>query len=360
MHYQDERTSDCRVSDAWTYRGLKTVILENELVRVTVLADKGADIYSFVHKPTDTEFLWRTPWGVRDPRYTVPSTGDPVSVWMDYYEGGWQTVVPHGGYADRVYGADFGIHGDMNTIPWDAVIVEDTPGRVSVRFTAKSVRMPMAVSKTLSLVSGSPVLMVEESVTNEGEEDLDIVWLEHIALGPPVLSDKSRLYLPECRVLSHPESIDPNSKLEPGYEGDWPNVNAKDGSVLDFTRIPPKADRSLDMAYMTGMSEGWYALLNEETGLGWAVSYPVDVFKYLWYWRNYGGGYGYPWYGRCYNAGLEPCTSFGNGGIAQAQENGTALNIAAGETVSVTINAGPFTGTGKVTRVDGEGTVTFE
>ncbi|MCI0837796.1 MAG: DUF4432 domain-containing protein, partial [Chloroflexi bacterium] len=105
MHYQDERTSGCRVSDAWTYRGLKTVILENELVRVTVLADKGADIYSFVHKPTDTEFLWRTPWGVRDPRYTVPSTGDPVSVWMDYYEGGWQTVVPHGGYADRVYGA---------------------------------------------------------------------------------------------------------------------------------------------------------------------------------------------------------------------------------------------------------------
>jgi hypothetical protein len=72
MHYQDERTSGCRVSDAWTYRGLKTVILENELVRITVLADKGADISSFVHKPTDTEFLWRTPWGVRDPRYTVP------------------------------------------------------------------------------------------------------------------------------------------------------------------------------------------------------------------------------------------------------------------------------------------------
>ena len=143
MHYQDERTSGCRVSDAWTYRGLKTVILENELVRVTVLADKGADISSFVYKPTDTEFLWRTPWGVRDPRLTVPSTGDSTSIWMDYYEGGWQTVVPHGGYSDSVYGADFGIHGDMNTIPWDAVIVEDTPGRVSVRFTAKSVRQSL-------------------------------------------------------------------------------------------------------------------------------------------------------------------------------------------------------------------------
>jgi hypothetical protein len=218
----------------------------------------------------------------------------------------------------------------------------------------------MKVTKILTLVSGSPTLKVEESVTNEGEEDLDVVWLEHIAIGAPVLSDKSRLFVPESKLRSHPESIDTNSKLEPDFIGDWPNMNAKDGSVLDFSRIPTKEDRSLDMAYMTEMSEGWYALLNEETNIGWAVSYPVETFKYLWYWRNFGGGYGYPWYGRCYNAGLEPCTSFGNGGIKQAQENGSALNIKSGATVSVTITAGPFTGTGIVNRVDMDGNVTFE
>jgi hypothetical protein len=360
MHYQDERTSGCRVSDSWTYRGLKTVVLENELVRITVLADKGADIYSFVHKPTDTDFMWKTPWGVRDPKLSTPPTGDGASVWLDYYEGGWQTVVPHGGYADDMYGANFGIHGDVSLIPWDAVIVEDTPEKVSVRFSAKSVRTPISVSKTLSLVAGSPTLKIEESVTSYAQEPLDIVWLEHIAIGPPVLSDKARLFVPESRVLSHPEDVDVNSKLEPGYEGDWPNMNAKDGTVLDLTRVPSKEDRSLDMAYMTGMSEGWYALLNEETNIGWAVSYPVETFKYLWYWRNYGGGYGYPWYGRCYNAGLEPCTSFGNGGVKQAQENGTALSIGGGETVSVTITAGPFTGSGTVSRVDPDGNVSFE
>jgi hypothetical protein len=360
LHYQDERTTGCRISDAWTYRGLKTVVLENEIVRITVLADKGADIYSFVHKPTDTDFMWKTPWGVRDPSKSVPPTGDPSSIWLDFYEGGWQTVVPHGGYSDQIYGADFGIHGDVNLIPWDTVVVEDTPQLVSVRFSAKSVRMPMKVTKILTLVSGSPTLKVEESVTNEGEEDLDVVWLEHIAIGAPVLSDKSRLFVPESKLRSHPESIDTNSKLEPDFIGDWPNMNAKDGSVLDFSRIPTKEDRSLDMAYMTEMSEGWYALLNEETNIGWAVSYPVETFKYLWYWRNFGGGYGYPWYGRCYNAGLEPCTSFGNGGIKQAQENGSALNIKSGATVSVTITAGPFTGTGIVNRVDMDGNVTFE
>jgi hypothetical protein len=339
---------------------LKTVVLENEIVRITVLADKGSDIYSFVHKPTDTDFMWKTPWGVRDPSKSIPPTGDPSSIWLDFYEGGWQTVVPHGGYSDQVYGADFGIHGDVNLIPWDTVIVEDTPESVSVRFSAKSVRMPIKVTKTLTLVSGSPTLKLEESVMNEGEEDLDIVWLEHIAIGPPVLSDKSRLFVPKSKLLSHPESIDPNSKLEPDFIGEWPKINTKDGSVVDLSRVPPKEDRSLDMAYMTDMSEGWYALLNEETNIGWAVSYPIETFKYLWYWRNFGGGYGYPWYGRCYNAGLEPCTSFGNGGIKQAQENGSALNIRAGATVSVTITAGPFTGSGKVNRVDPYGNVTFE
>ena len=31
MHYQDERTYGCRISDSWTYRGLKMVVMENEL-----------------------------------------------------------------------------------------------------------------------------------------------------------------------------------------------------------------------------------------------------------------------------------------------------------------------------------------
>ena len=45
MHYQLERSHGCRVSDAWTYRGLRTVVLENEVLRVVILIDKGADIY---------------------------------------------------------------------------------------------------------------------------------------------------------------------------------------------------------------------------------------------------------------------------------------------------------------------------
>ena len=98
MHYQLERTHGCRISDAWAYRGLKTAIIENKILRVVVLIDKGADIYQLVHKPTDTDFLWRSPWGVRDPSKFIPTTGSPTNVWLDVYEGGWQTVLPGGGF----------------------------------------------------------------------------------------------------------------------------------------------------------------------------------------------------------------------------------------------------------------------
>ena len=77
MHYQNERNYGCRVSDDWEFRGNKVAIIENEKIRVMVLVDKGADIYSFVHKSSDTDYMWRSVWGVRDCLlYTSPSPRD--------------------------------------------------------------------------------------------------------------------------------------------------------------------------------------------------------------------------------------------------------------------------------------------
>ncbi len=359
MHYQDERTSDCRISDAWSYRGLKTVVMENSYIRVTILADKGADIYSFVHKPSDTDFMWRSPWGARDPRLFVPSSGSDQGLWLDYYEGGWQTVVPHGGYPDTVYGAEMGLHGDMNNMPWDATIIEDSRARVSVKFSAESVRMPISVDKTMTLYENSSALQLTKNVKNLGEEPIDIVWLEHIAIGPPFLSDKCRLYVPDCKILTHPDTFVSTQKLALGEKSEWPMAPAADGSEIDFRCLPPKEDRSLDMAYLAELEDGWYALHNKETGIGFAVTFPTELFRYLWYWRNLGGGWGYPWYGRCYNVGLEPCTSWHNGGLKQAMENGSARTLQPGERITANISAAAFSGEGDVSSVSADGTVSF-
>ena len=339
-NYQDERVIGARVSDSWHYRGMKTVILENQFIKLYIIADKGADISSFVYKPTDTEMMFKTPWGVRNPSLSTPSTGDPESVWLDYYEGGWQTVVPHGGYPTKYYGADYGIHGDVNNIPWDTKILIDTPELCKIEFIGRSMRSPFEIKRVISLKSNERFIEIEQEVKNYGEEDLDIVWLEHIAIGGSFLTEKCTLTVPDCTILTHPTDADKSSKLKPNFSGNWPFVDMKNGKKSDFRKIPGKSDRSLDMAYFTDLSEGWYSVTNKEIGLSWAVEFPKDLFKYIWYWRNFGGSYGYPFYGRSYNAGLEPCTSWHNDGVKEARNNGTALPVKAGAFVSAKMKAG--------------------
>ena len=170
MHYQDERVNGCRISDSWTYRGLKTVVLENELLRVSLIADKGADVFELSHKKTDTEFMWRTPWSVRNVGLWTPSTGDGDNTWHDAYIGGWQTIAPTGGPPQKYANADIGQHTEATLMPWDTVIVADTPERVSAKFSVRTVRTPFWIEKGVTLEANSPVLTITDTLTNEAEE----------------------------------------------------------------------------------------------------------------------------------------------------------------------------------------------
>ena len=273
--YQLERNHGCRVSDAWTFRGLKTAVIENELLRIVVLIDKGADIYQFVHKPSDTDFLWRSSWGVRDPTVRMPTTGSGEGLWMDVYEGGWQTVLPGGGFPTQYMGADMGLHAEVNTVPWDAVILEDTTEVVSMRFWVRAARTPFFFEKTLTLRSGSAVLEIEARLTNEGEEPVHCVWGEHIALGAPFLSEDCVIDLPGGTLINEElEDWHPNNKLKSGFNAPWPMSQLKDGTPRDLSRIPPKSFRSYDMSYIADMPDGWYAVTNQKTELASASAIP--------------------------------------------------------------------------------------
>ena len=359
MHYQQERNHGCRVSDAWSYRGLKTVVLENEVLRVVILADKGADIYQLVHKPTDVDFMSRSPWGVRDPSRFQPTSGAPTEMWLDVYEGGWQTVLPGGGFPSQYGGAEMGQHAEVSTMPWDCAIVEDTPERVSVRFGVRTYRTPFFFEKTLTLSAGSAVLEIDATLVNEGEEAAHCVWGEHIALGPPFLSDDCVIDLPGGAVINHPTDFHPNNRLKAGARSAWPWTEGKGGERVDLSRVPPKGIRAYDQSYVTDMPDGWYAITNRRLGVGFGVRFPTDVYRYLWYWQSLGGGYGYPWYGRTYNVGLEPFTSYTNEGLAKAIENGTALKLEPGERIDASLKAVAYTGDGPVSRIDEDGSVTM-
>ena len=54
----------CRLSETLLGSGHRAVTLENGSISVTLLPEKGAEIYSLVYKPRAMDVLWKSPWGL--------------------------------------------------------------------------------------------------------------------------------------------------------------------------------------------------------------------------------------------------------------------------------------------------------
>ena len=113
------RVGGCRISDEWTYKGMKVLVIENSEIRVVVVPDKGSDIVSFRHQPTGTEFMWESPVGLRNPAKYVPAVSAPEGPFHDLYEGGWQELFPNPGDAYQAQEVSLPFHGEVALLPWE-------------------------------------------------------------------------------------------------------------------------------------------------------------------------------------------------------------------------------------------------
>jgi len=84
----------CRISLDWAFKGMRTIILENECLRIVSLLDKGSDIMEFRYKPLDIDLMWHSPMGYRNPSVFVESGTFTLSSFLDFYGGGWQDIPP--------------------------------------------------------------------------------------------------------------------------------------------------------------------------------------------------------------------------------------------------------------------------
>ena len=120
------RNHSCRIHDNFKIGKLDAVVLENEKLRITVAAGRGADVVEFLHKPDDLDLVWLTAKGLADGEVNY-NYQDPLGTFIDEYPGGWQTIFPNGGATSNYQGADFGQHAEMALLPWDFKILKDTP-----------------------------------------------------------------------------------------------------------------------------------------------------------------------------------------------------------------------------------------
>jgi uncharacterized protein DUF4432 len=353
MDWIEARKHGCRLA-VYEQRGMRHVVLENRTMRVTVVPEKGSDIVEFRLKSLDLDVMWTSPIGMQDPRTTFPSS-NAAGPMMDFYEGGWQEIFPSGGPGSTHLGAEWGQHGESTTLPWEMRVAVDQPDHVAISLRLRLLRYPLVLQKTLHLRGERAVLEIDETLTNEADEPVEAMWGHHPTVGAPFLSPACRFYLPGGEVRSPDRAGFERQRAAPGASGQWPMIQGIDGGMVDLSAMPSMEARTAEMLYVTALPEGWYAITNEELGAGFGLCWDVSVFPHLWYWQVARGSYGYPWYGRTYSMALEPWTSWPGRGLASAVANGTALRLAAGESLTTQLYAALWEGRGPITRVTSSG-----
>lgn len=348
-----ERNWGARICE-WSYRGLRCLTLENEVLRVSLLVDKGSDIFEFLHKPTDTDFMWRSSGGVRNPALSVPTSPRPEGAFLDYYEGGWQECFPSGGTPATMYGAVMGQHGEVCLLPWQYAVLEDYPHRVSVKLWVRTYRTPFLLEKVLTLDRETAVLTLDEMVTNEGRIPIDFVWGHHPALGGIFLDSSCHIDLPGATVQVLDTGAPTRARV--GSRHPWSVIPAPDGTNVDVSTVPAIAAATSDLMILTDLQAGWYAITNHGRRVGFGMVWSLEVFNTLWYWQEFHGLTDYPWYGRTYTVALEPWTT-PQLNIEQARAAGTQRTLQPGESLATQLQAVAFAGIERVARIEPTGKV---
>ena len=318
------------------WNGLNTIIMENDILRIEILVDKGTDIVEFLYKPKDIDFMWRGPMPFHNFPKMIATTPGKLGSFLDYYPGGWQEVFPNGGIPCEYKGAVLGLHGEVALLPWKFNVLEDTPDKISIEFEIKTTRTPFTLRKTLRLEKSIPTLFIEEEVINEANESMDFMWGHHPAFGKPFLSPDCHINIAGGEISVGKGDGRAFSNLKIG-EGKWPFAKGKDETLIDISKCPGENDRVADIIFLSRLKEGKYQIINDLLKTGFEMKFPLNIFKCIWFWRVAGGSFDYPWYGRTYNIALEPFSSLPN--LAEAIKRGDQLTLNAGKNLKANISA---------------------
>ena len=153
------------VSTDWSYRGLRSVVLENQSLRVIVLPEAGAKIWQVTYKPLDADLLWNNP---RIPPARLPMNSRYDDVWS----GGWDELFPND-EVSMIEGESYPDHGELWTGEWDAE-PWSRADEVGVRLTYITPISSIEVEKTIRLRRDQAANRISASLHQSGTDGIPI------------------------------------------------------------------------------------------------------------------------------------------------------------------------------------------
>ncbi|MCU1495245.1 MAG: hypothetical protein JWO62_3009 [Acidimicrobiaceae bacterium] len=331
--------------------GVRALGLRNDHLAVSLLVDKGCDIYSLVDVASGVDVLFKSPWGLR-PATAWTQAPRSIDRFIAAYPGGWQLLLPNGGDECTVDGAIWPYHGEAAMVPWS--IVSAAPERATLE--TRLVSVPFHIRREFHL--DGPTLRLRETVTNESADDVEVMWSHHPAFGAPFLEARCVFTAGSTSLLA--DDLAPGTLLDAGSRHPWPVVRDGRGEALDLSVMPGPGEPRAVLAYLEEFETGFYAITNPRLGLGVALRWPLEVFPKAWLWQEVHAGRGWPWYRRAYVAAIEPASTIPGQGFESARRKGHGgVRFAANESKEIVIEATLFASRSTVVGMDEGGAVRF-
>jgi hypothetical protein len=287
------------------YRGRRAAVLENDVLRVTVL-EEGGHIAEICDKATGINPLWTPPWTSVEPSAYDPAVhtayGDGVDARLLAGIMGHNLCLDiFGGPSREEAMAGLPVHGEASLVRYDFRRVGET--------LTCSAELPLAdleIERRLALV-GSAV-RIQETVFNPSGADRPIGWTQHVTLGPPFLEKGATQFrVSAARSKVFESTFGPADYLASGAEFDWPMAPRIDGGSADLRLCTSAAVSSAYTAHLMDQQRDWayFVAFAPTSRLAFGYIWRRSDFPWMGIWEENASRPQPPWNGSALTRGME-------------------------------------------------------
>lgn len=314
------RRETVTVDEDWSYRGIRSVLLENEFVRVLVFPELGAKIYDLIYKPFQKNVLWHNP--------RIKPTKVPLgAAFDDVWCGGWDEIFPNDAPCN-VNGERYPDMGEAWSIAWGYSIIrpEERPETATLVTSVTTPITPCRLVRSLTIRAGEPTMHLRYLLENVGQDAVNFLWKIHPAFD---INESCSI-----GVLAKTGIVDPRyahlySESSRRYR--WPVAQSKGGGRIDLSRVSPPTAHTCSLHYVTDLEDGAVKLMNPMDNVDVKISFPKQILNNIWLFLAYGG------YRSLYTAVIEPSTSYPYD-LAQAISEGRTSHLNPGQSLTCDIH----------------------
>jgi len=287
------------------FQGRRGASIENEQLRVTVLAE-GGHIAEVFHKQCGVSPLWVPPWPSIEPSTFGTADG---GVYGDGVEAKLLSGIMGHNLCLDVFGppspeeaaAGLGVHGESSV---DHYAIDPAGDGLVMR-----VLLPIAGLRFVRRIAlDGETVRIGERVENLTATDRPIAWTQHVTLGPPYLAKGAtefRASAGRSKVFETAFGVDDH--LVAGAEFDWPMAPGKNGELVDLRVCNGAAKSSAFTTHLMDQAraEAHFAAWSPESRLLFGYVWKPADFPWMGIWEENLSRTHAPWNGKTVARGME-------------------------------------------------------